>query len=142
MRGILEYAQQDLNAILKDIFSSLVPQEICGFTSHRIGIVADNRPRPVKVCFASSSLARQVFVNRKNLKSKHADITLSFDRTPAQVKELAELNKSLKERRLLGEKNLTIKFVNGSPEIVVVDKRQREESCSPNERPVKRTSSA
>lgn len=81
----------------------------------RIGKYNDNKIRRVKVCYESKYSAKQLLRNRSKL-PEH--IKIYSDQTPAQQKYLQNLKKELASRASDGEANLTIKYINGIPNIV------------------------
>ncbi|VEN59021.1 unnamed protein product [Callosobruchus maculatus] len=94
--------------------------------AHRLNVVrlgsvsVQNRPRPVKVCFATPVVAKSVLRKKSILERHHiySSTKITDDKTPAQLKELSTLREELKRRQTGGEKDLTIKYIKGSPRIV------------------------
>lgn len=88
----------------------------------RIGKPSGFSPRPIKLMLSSKEEAFAFFkkFSREDITEVDrslADVTVSRDRTPKERKHLETLNVELKERIAAGEKNLTIKFINGVPRI-------------------------
>lgn len=86
----------------------------------RLGKTRSSRPRLLKVTFSNSDIVTTLLRKKKNLISvpEYKHIVLCDDKTPNQIAELNMLRGQLKSRGSAGEKNLTIKYVNGSPAIV------------------------
>lgn len=80
----------------------------------------DSRPRPLKVVLPSRPSAVAILRNKNKLLDTQAyrNVTLSDDRTPAQIKFLDELRAELQRRTDDGEPDLTIRYMKGVPEIV------------------------
>lgn len=73
------------------------------------------KPRPVKVVFGSRQDSLWVLKNKSKLKK---EVRVYDDKTPKQREELNKLRENLKVRIDKGEKDLTIKYIRGSPKIV------------------------
>uniref|UniRef100_A0A1Y1MUD6 Phorbol-ester/DAG-type domain-containing protein n=1 Tax=Photinus pyralis TaxID=7054 RepID=A0A1Y1MUD6_PHOPY len=87
----------------------------------RIGKFA-GRPRPLKVSFCDSKISRMILVNKKKLlPTEYHNIKIQADLTKNQLQHLKSLQKELKTRQDQGERNITIKYVNQSPQIVQLD---------------------
>lgn len=116
--------QQD-DALISKLTSSFGSSELdYAFKSYRIGRPNKDKHRPLKVVFKNTSTVADFCKNfnpadLKNLDSDLHDVSLSRDRTPTERKYLNELRDTLKARTEGGETDLTIKFVNGVPKIVV-----------------------
>lgn len=84
----------------------------------RLGSSTDT-PRPIKVCFDNSRVPAQLLRNKsKLLLSQFRKISLSDDKTPHQLRHLAELRQELRRRQERGESGCTIKYIKGVPSIV------------------------
>lgn len=87
----------------------------------RVGKVSKDRPRAVKMCLPSESVAIALFKefgSRKGSDEGFKDVSLVKDRTVKERKYLSDLRDTLKTRTESGELDLTIKYVNGVPKIV------------------------
>lgn len=87
----------------------------------RLGKKGSNEPRPIKLCMPSQGDATTLFQCLSNIEDLGVElkgITLGRDRTLRERQHLSELRDTLKTRNEAGEKNLTIKYVNGVPKIV------------------------
>lgn len=92
-------------------------------TFYRLGNQSKNNKRPIKVVLANKELALKVL---KELDVKvltgvdpyMAELSLARDRTPLEIKHLNDLRTELAHRIQNGEKNITIKYVNGVPMII------------------------
>lgn len=85
-----------------------------------VGSVSDgSKPRPLKVVLTGADVARTVMRKKKVLSATdYKNISISDDKTPAQIRELKMLREELKRRTASGERNLTIKYDRGVPTIV------------------------
>lgn len=80
----------------------------------------ENKSRPLVVCMPSDGAAIHIFKNfdKDNVPGNMQGVSLSHDRTPRERKYLEDLRSSLEDRKKSGERDLTIRFVNGTPTIV------------------------
>lgn len=82
---------------------------------------ARESPRPIKICFNDSRVPIALLRNKsKLLSSRFNKISLSDDKTPRQLKQLADLRKELKRRQESGDSGCTIKYIKGTPTIVTL----------------------
>lgn len=86
----------------------------------RLGKFKVGSNRPIKVCFSSPDISKNILRNRKN--SKNNDFKVFADLTQAQQAHLKELKEKLSSRQKNGEENLTIKYVKGVPKIITLTK--------------------
>lgn len=83
----------------------------------------NNKVKPLKVTFDRPDFVIRFPKNKKilltfpNLKK----ITIKEDQTPLQRQQLLDLRQELKQRSEGGENNLTIKYIKGVPQIIVID---------------------
>lgn len=87
--------------------------------------VKDNKPRPVKLCVSSKSVAIIVFRNfsPKNIDNTDLkDVIISRDRTLKERQHLCNLRDTLNARIESGETDLTIKYVNNTRKKVSIKK--------------------
>lgn len=86
----------------------------------------DNRPRPIKAIFPSIGEKNSVLMSfssdKSTLNEKLKDIRLGRDRTPRELQTLTKLRDELNQRLARGEKDLTIKYINGTPKIQKAEK--------------------
>lgn len=85
--------------------------------STRLGEKKENLVRPLKLVFNNKDFAHWLFANSKNGIDKN--IKCVPDRTALQRKKFSEIIKELNTRKENGEKNLQLKFVNGTPQITL-----------------------
>lgn len=91
------------------------------FSFYRLGRPTAGAKRPIKIMLPSPDVARDFFKKFSHLELTDdtvAGITASRDRTPNEFKHLDELRKQMEERIKKGERDLTIKYSNGTPRIV------------------------
>lgn len=86
--------------------------------SQRLGKYVQNKNRPVKVYFENSETPKYLLKNRSKLPE---NMQIFSDQTPKQKQYLESLKAELIMRTQDGEKNLTIKYVKGTPTIVAVN---------------------
>lgn len=113
--------ESDLENI-KNILSNL-NENIGNFTFSRLGKIKStipDRPRPVKVRLTEQSDVFTILRSQRNLKNstQWSNIHFSSDKTIKQRDEMANLRKTLQNRRGKGEQNLIIKYVKGIPKII------------------------
>lgn len=109
----LEVARNLICVIDENCLSSLVDVS-------RLGDASRSNPRPLRISFRSPSDAKKILrnKNRLSLSADFRKITVHDDKTPIQMKHLEGLRKELKIRQTNGEGGLTIKFIQGNPQIV------------------------
>lgn len=123
LRGLSETSDNDLEghdlARVGEILESIDASCVSALTSvNRLGRF-QGTPRPLKLCFSDPKIPLTLLRNKVKLSVTHfKEITLSDDKTPQQLRQLAELRKELKQRQENGDSNCTIKYVKGIPLIV------------------------
>lgn len=92
------------------------------FSFFRLGRRAQpSNTRPLKIVFSSPNLTKEFFKSftvDKLTNTPFAGVTASRDRTPQERKLLQDLRTQLDTLEKGGEKDLTIKYVNGVPKII------------------------
>lgn len=93
------------------------------FPTARVGKATPNKPRPLKVMLKGQSDALEILRNFSSDHLKTVDdmlhhVKVSRDRTPQEIKHLNDLRDQLKSRQDKGEKDITIRYLNGIPSIV------------------------
>lgn len=124
IRGVAEAECDDrVIAQLLDHVDSRANSQRISFS--RIGRSNCSRPRPLRVTFSNSSIVSTILRRKNRIHDKPSwkNCTISDDKTPQQMEELAHLRVELKRRRLEGESNIDIKFVRGAPTIIEVPQR-------------------
>lgn len=86
----------------------------------RLGKYVQNKNRPLKVIFEHSKTAKHLLKNKTKLPET---VKVFSDQTPTQKQYLITLKEELNKRTQNGEKNLNIKYVKGTPTIVVTSKK-------------------
>lgn len=111
-------AKQDL-INFNDILSNI---ESChpAISAFRFGKSQNGNPRPLKLIFKSELDANEVL--RCKSKLSELNLTAKNDLTLDQRTYLKKLQQELKLRTSNGEQNLMIKYVDGSPKIIVNSK--------------------
>lgn len=86
----------------------------------RVGTRSEDKIRPIKVKMERECDARGIVVNARKLRNstEFKNVVISSDKTPREQTQYRNLRKQLSERRSNGEKNLQIRYVNGTPRIV------------------------
>lgn len=79
-----------------------------------------SRPAWLRLRFSNPRVVSGLLRNKSRLLANRnfRDVVLRDDKTKSQVAELDSLRRELKRRQSSGEKNITIKYVKGSPTIV------------------------
>lgn len=81
--------------------------------------ISDNKPRPLKVCMTNPRKALWLLKNKTTVAALTSkNITVSDDKTEQQRNNLSKLREELNDRIAEGERNLTIKYIQGIPSIV------------------------
>lgn len=111
---------------LKTLFQHISPEiEPNNLQPIRLGKFDQTRtrPRPIKIIFASEQQVTKCLrnANKLNNNNDYANVRISADRTPKQIEHYKKLKAMLSLRLEKGEKNLKIKYVQGSPRIVSVN---------------------
>lgn len=83
----------------------------------RIGKLQEGKNRLLKVCYNEPHTAKLLLRNKNKLPE---NIKMISDQTPAQQKYLQGLKEELQRRQANGESDLTIKYINGVPNILQV----------------------
>lgn len=96
-----------ISSITKDITN---PKKI-----FRIGKYNPEKTRRIKVCFEKSDPAMILLRNKDKIPN---NIKLFSDQTPSQQKFFQRVKSELTQRTNNGEKDLTIKYINGVPSII------------------------
>lgn len=91
--------------------------------TYRLGGPQSKKPRPIKVVLENPSDVNKFFSSLDTAKAKEVDpllseISVSRDKTPREREYLSSLRTELDDRTKAGERNLTIKYKNGIPQIV------------------------
>lgn len=82
----------------------------------RLGKYIPNKSRPVKIYFESTDTPRHLLRNKTKLPE---NIQMYADQTPTQRQYLQSVKEELNERTDNGEKDLIIKYIKGTPRIVI-----------------------
>lgn len=99
-----------------DALAQVPLQESELVTTIRLGKPIANKPRPLKVILRSRQNAIKILKTKSKLPSS---ISVKSDMTPYQREQLKKLRLELTERTNNGEKDLTIKYINGQPKIII-----------------------
>lgn len=102
---------------IKNIFTAL-NENIKNFIRKIKSTIPDRLP--VRVCLTDQSDIFTILQTQQNLKNstKWSNIHFSSNKIMKQRDEMANLRKTLQNRRKKGEQNLIIKYVNGIPKII------------------------
>lgn len=113
--------KQKIINLLRELSPTISEENV--IHAYRLGKKQNDKPRPLKVILQNPELVRVIINDVKNkLKTipNLQGISITFDRTPAQMKEYAILKEELNQRLSAGESNLCIKYLNDVPKIVKV----------------------
>lgn len=111
---------------VKILLSKFVPNEASiPFKCTRIGRASRDKARPLKVVFETDRLPRSLCsgFSQAEIAKTHPDLSnvnVSYDRTEKERKHLASLRAKLQARLDKGEKDITIRYINGIPTITQV----------------------
>lgn len=112
--------KQDVD-VVNDVLEVIDPSLVIGPENvFRVGKTVGDKPRLLKLQFKTQQMARLCLKKKSSLLQhpQFAHITISDDKTPGQLKHLNNLRDELKRRLDVGEKDLTIKYVNHVPKII------------------------
>lgn len=118
--GVPETDEND-QELVQEMFTNHCPDvNTHGLKTFRISHVTPNKIRPLKVILSSSAEVSKVIKQAKVIKlmDKYRNFSFSFDRTRKQIDEYKMLKATLIQRSLKGEKNLRIRYFQGTPKIV------------------------
>lgn len=89
----------------------------------RLGRYQPGKLRPIKAIFESDSIVFDIIRNKNKLTHSNPPSTvyISTDRTPYQRDYMKSLKEELMTRTKNGEAGLTIKFIKGTPKIVIAN---------------------
>lgn len=107
-----EYDRNEVLKVINNIYKNC-PDPIKIF---RIGKNTPGRNRLIKVCLESEQEALKLLRNRGNLQN---NIKIYSDQTPNQQNHLKLLREELTQRLQSGEANLAIKYIRGTPKIIL-----------------------
>lgn len=115
-----------VSEMLTAMNSSALPISVIRMGKASAGNGGESRPRALKVVLPDRSSAVSVLRNKSKLLEARAyrGVTVSDDKTPAQITYLNELRAELQRRTDDGEPNLTIKYKRGVPEIMVTGQKK------------------
>ena len=88
------------------------------FKASRIGRKNGDNPRPLRVMFNSTDIAKKCLKNRKRLNEAGSPLKISADMTLSQRNFVKRLHQELDQRKSDGEANLVIRYFQGIPKIV------------------------
>jgi hypothetical protein len=88
--------------------------------THRLGRHQVGKMRPLKVVFRDSDCANEIMFNRRGLPP---NIKIKSDLTDLQREHLRKLWTEVEERKTKGDDNITVKFINATPRIVPLRKK-------------------
>lgn len=97
------------------IITSLFEQCPKPIKTMRLGTYNPGKNRPLKVCFESTTIPKQLLRNKSKLPN---NFRLYADQTPSQKNYLKRLSEELQKRKENGETDLTIKYIQGVPKII------------------------
>lgn len=138
---IIHNLPESLSANSSDSQQTTDFEKVCELTKHiqgdqsivpasvrRVGKGGNGKPRIIIARFNTPEAAKKILKNKKKLKQAHNDfssVSITDDRTPAQVEYLDKLRSELKHRIDSGEKDLTIRYDKGVPSIVKVNQKNQ-----------------
>lgn len=84
----------------------------------RLGKYSSDKCRPIKACFAAADTAQSILRRKSTIDSEEKGIKIFYDLTPCQKNQIDNVRKELQSRIDKGEKDLTIKYIKGTPKII------------------------
>ncbi|KAJ8729029.1 hypothetical protein PYW07_006725 [Mythimna separata] len=128
IRGIKEIKSSNLEERrshdgeeVKKVLKMAVSEHMEPTKTIRLGKYNPDISRPIKVIFSTSEAAKLILRNKSNIKSE--DIKIYTDETPYQQKYRNNLKDELKRRVAGGEKDITIKYIKGTPKITKIQSK-------------------
>lgn len=118
MVGLKEQNNNDNNYDFKEvhnILSNIYQECPMPLKITRLGKYNGTKPRPLKIVFDSSEIAKCLLKNKSKCRN---GIKIYSDQTPSQRDYMHKLQIELKNREQNGENNLTIKYLKGVPTII------------------------
>lgn len=116
MAGLPENCTANLTELVLNIFHSagfgIIPQNIVDV--HRIGNYKSEPPRVIRISFSNNFLSRKILRNFRILNNS-TGYHFYADKTKREREAYKAATAELQRRRENGEKNISIKFVNGEP---------------------------
>jgi hypothetical protein len=101
-----------VKSAIQDTNTDLVVEEV---KVYRLGVLKENKVRPIKIEFKDASLAREILAKRVKFRN---GVKANNDLTFLQRNQLMDLRKELETRISAGETNITIKYINSVPKII------------------------
>lgn len=123
--GVNEASDTSSHDTILNIIRKVSPTFHGNFETSRLGSqTSSNKPRPIKVRFLDPFMARTVLRNKRTLLgTEFAHVKIQDDKSPAELQQLKDLRLELHNRITSGEKNITIKYVDGIPAITSIDSK-------------------
>lgn len=103
----------------KEILSCISNINLDGIQTRRLGRVRPNYCRPLRVTLPNRQDVITVMKNRSMVDSKY---TVKTDLTKYQQRKIKELKEELEKKTAGGIQTMTIKFVNGEPQIIPINR--------------------
>nr|CAH7741473.1 unnamed protein product [Callosobruchus chinensis] len=134
IRGVPEASDRDDASTVSTIIGltdDSVNAHITGIS--RLGSTSStNRTRPLKVCFSNPQSAMKILRNKRAIlqNPSYRNMSITDDKTPAQISHLNLPREELNCRQAAGERDITIKYVTGTPRIVSLPKGGEEQAKS------------
>lgn len=108
----IEDDQQKISDLLAILNKDLAAEKILKVL--RLGKKNENRPRPLKVVFSDSRVAKEVLVSGNKMANRHA-YKIKNDLTVMQRDCISRVVTELNRRKAEGEENLILKYRNNMP---------------------------
>ncbi|KAJ8676799.1 hypothetical protein QAD02_012586 [Eretmocerus hayati] len=138
-RNLLFFNAHDTNnittdqAIIIDLLKNILV-DARNLSISRIGNPLNNKIRPTVVTFSNN---QDPHLNMKNREKIPGKTIIGFDKTKSQQAQYKKVSASLKTRLNNGEKDLTIRYIKGTPTIVpagqsILNQHQNSQSSASN----------
>lgn len=125
VRGVPESSKEEDATIVGNLLDYVEHNASSSMINNiRVGRRDPLKPRPIKVSFTNPMVVSKILRNKKKVarESTFSCYSISDDKTPQQVSELSCLRKELASRRGAGEEGIDIKYINGAPKIIKINK--------------------
>lgn len=116
----VDRSKQDSKKVIQDIISKVF-SEIKVIRTMRVDRKRDEDLMSVKVVLRDSEDALKILRN----KNKFGQIRVKADLTVKQRDYMSQLHRELESRKSNGEKDITIRYIRGTPKIVPLSKNRR-----------------
>lgn len=119
--GTLQSKEMDKTATIK-LLNNHAGINLNNIQVFRLGKPIPNKIRPLKVLLNNTNDAITILKNYKNNLPQGSNLQITSDKTLKQREFMKKLQQELQQRMSTGETNIKIKYLNGTPKIVISPK--------------------